>query len=72
MTKKQAYINIKSDVAKHGRVTKQSMGFYCESRLSKKDFEKAVSIGKESYDKRINNIGKNTLDISIHGKSEGY
>lgn len=45
MTKDQAYINIKFEVAKHGKVTKQAMRFYCESRMSRKAFDKAVSVG---------------------------
>lgn len=45
MSKKQAFINIKCEVAKHGRVTKQAMRFYCETKMSREKFNQAVSIG---------------------------
>lgn len=45
MNKKKAYINIKYEVAIHGKVTKQAMRSYCESRMSRKEFDKAVSVG---------------------------
>ena len=44
-TNHRAFINIKCEVAKYGKVTKEAMRFYCESRLSRKKFNQAVSIG---------------------------
>jgi len=50
-TNHRAFINIKCEVAKFGKVTKEAMRFYCESRLSKKDFNKAIEVGMHEHER---------------------
>jgi len=51
-TNHRAFINIKCEVAKFGKVTKEAMRFYCESRLSKKDFNIAIEVGMYEHERR--------------------
>ena len=51
-TSHRAFINIKCEVAKYGKVTKEAMRFYCESRLSRKDFDTAVEVGIYEYNRQ--------------------
>ena len=51
-TNHRAFINIKCEVAKYGKVTKEAMRFYCESKMSKDKFNQAVSIGMNLNESR--------------------
>ncbi len=49
MTRKQAIEHIKVSVAEKGRVTHEAMRIYCENRISKSTFDKAVAKGLEHF-----------------------
>lgn len=70
MTKNQAYINIKCEVAEHGIVTKQAMRFYCESKISRKGFNEAVDIGKNLFEDNMNSMCKNGINNTVEAVNE--
>ena len=51
MTRKNAIIYIKSEVAKYGTVTAQATRYYIEARMSRATFNKTVDIGMAIYSK---------------------